>query len=128
MLIIITELNYYTLLMAKILDKFIQNIKNLENYYILREDSKHLIVTTNITIKKFHENLNNVFQPYNANVDVNLNVIFIIPLMEEFPEKEEYKKRGIPFLVLPKKILFDKDENFKIKECLDEFVEAKIKI
>jgi hypothetical protein len=128
MLIIITELNYYTLLMAKILDKFIQNIKNLENYYILREDSKHLIVTTNITIKKFHENLNNVFQPYNANVDVNLNVIFIIPLMEEFPEKEEYKKRNIPFLVLPKKILFDKDENFKIKECLDEFVETKIKI
>ena len=92
--------------MSKVLDKFIKSIKNLENYYILLEDSKHIIVTTKTTFKKFHENLNNVFQPYNANIDIDLNVIFVIPFKDEFPEKEEYKKRGIPMLILPKKILF----------------------
>jgi hypothetical protein len=127
MLSIVTELNYYTLLMSKVLDKFIKSIKNLDNYYVLREDGKHLVVSTKITIKKHHENLNNVFQPYSANVDINLNVVFAIPFTDEFPEKEEYRKRDIPLLILTKKILFSKDENFIIEECLNRFVETKIK-
>src|SRR3954470_12413647 len=113
--------------MSKVLEKFIKSIKNLENYYILREDNNHLVVSTEISIKKYHENLNNVFQPYNANVDINLHVIFVIPLKMDFPGREEYKKRNIPILNLNTKILFSKDENFMIKECLDEFVELKIR-
>lgn len=113
--------------MANLLDKFTKNIKKLEDYYILGENDSHLLVGTQITIKRHHEVLNNVFQPYTSNKDIDFNVFFVIPFKDAFPELEFYKNKNIPLLRLTKKILFSKDEKFCIKTCLDDFVELKIK-
>ncbi len=110
--------------MTKRLDKFIKSIKILEDYYILREESTHLTIGTRIKIKKHHEVLNNVFQPYNKNVDINLCVFFVIPLEDKFPELEEFRKRNIPILTLSKKVLY---ETIEPKEYLDLFVDTKIR-
>ena len=127
MLIIITEFNYYTLLMRKILEKFVENVKILENYYILVENNEYMLISTCINIKKHHEILNNVFQPYTSNKDMDFAVFFAIPFKSEFSELEELKKRKIPILILPKKILYSQDKRLTVKELLDDFVELKIK-
>ena len=112
--------------MTKILDKFVKSVKKLEDYYILKEESTHLTIGTRIQIKKHLEVLNNVFQPYSKNIDVNIYVVFIIPLKNDFPELEEFKKRKIPILILSKKILHGKDEIIPVKEYLDIFLDSKI--
>lgn len=122
----ITNFNNYTLTMTRILDKFIKSIKILDNYYILREESTHLTIGTTISIKKHHEVLNNVFQPYNKNVDVDIFVAFIVPLKVGFPELKEFKEKKIPTLFLTKKVLDGKDETVPIKEYLDDFIDRKI--
>lgn len=113
--------------MRKILEEFTQNVKKLENYYILREENEYLVIGTSIFIKKYHEVLNNVFQPYTSNKDMNFKVFFIIPFKNEFAELEEFKERKIPILILTKKILYSQDKRFTVKELLDDFVELKIK-
>lgn len=113
--------------MRKILEEFTQNVKKLENYYILREENDYLLVGTNIFIKKYHEVLNNVFQPYTSNKDMNFNVFFIIPFKNEFPQLEEFKEKEIPMLILSKKILYSQDKRFSVRDLLDDFVELKIK-
>lgn len=127
MLIIITEFNYYIPLMRKILEKFVENVKKLENYYLLKESNDYLLVGTEINIKKHHEVLNNVFQPYTSNKDMDFAVFFAIPFKTEFSELEEFRKRKIPMLILSKKILYSQDKRFTIEELLDDFVELKIK-
>jgi hypothetical protein len=112
--------------MTKILDKFIKSIKKLDNYYILGEESTHLTIGTLVTIKKHHEILNNVFQPYSHNIVVDIFVAFIIPLKSDFPELKEFKQRKIPTLFLTKKILLGKDEDVPIKEYLDDFINVKV--
>lgn len=113
--------------MANVLDKFIKNIKKLEDYYILGENDSYLLLGTQITIKRHHEVLNNVFQPYTSNKAMDFNIFIIIPFKDSFPELEFFKNKNIPLLRLTKKILFSKDDKFCIKTCLDDFVELNIK-
>lgn len=113
--------------MRKILEEFTENVKKLENYYILRENNDYLLVSTTINIKKYHEVLNNVFQPYTSNKDMTFNVFFAIPFKDKFLELEELKKRKIPILILSKKILYSQDKKFTVEDLLDDFVELKIK-
>jgi hypothetical protein len=122
----VSNFNDYTLNMTRILDKFTKNVKKLDNYYVLREESTHLVLGTMVNIKKHHEVLNNVFQPYSHNINVNIYVAFVIPLTDDFPELKEFKEKKIPILFLPMNLLNGKDETDPIKECLDHFIDKKV--
>ncbi len=109
--------------MTDILQKFIKNIKNLENYYVLKEEPNYLIIGKEIIIKRHHEKLGNIFMPYYENVEKSFSIIFLL-VLEEDNEVKKYKEKNIPILAWPAHMKSVKIEI--IKKYLDDYIELNI--
>jgi hypothetical protein len=108
--------------MTKSASDFVNKIKKLENYFILREEDDFLIIGTLLNIME-HIEIPTTFSCYTTNEERNLWLFFILELDEKGKNIKEFKKKGLPTLKLAKTICEGKLE--KIKEKLDEFVNTK---
>ncbi len=108
--------------MTKLPDNFIKKLKKLDNYFILCEKDEYFIMSTKVTVKEFIE-IHSTFSTYTTNKDKEFQIFFILGLNEDCNELNEFRKKKLPILILPKNI-----ENSKIdiiKKYLDDFVKMK---
>lgn len=102
--------------MTKTLENFIKNLKKLDDYYILREESEYFVMGTTVTFKEYRE-IHTTFSTYTSNLDKELPVFFVITFVKnESKIIKEFKKRNYP-------ILNYTNCNIKnLKQSLDEFI------
>lgn len=105
--------------MTKASNNFIKKLKKLDDYFILREEDEYFILGTNAIIKE-HVEIHNTFSIHASIKDRKMWVFFIIGLDENYPELNEFRKKDLPILVLPKNIADSKIS--AIKEHLDNYV------
>lgn len=115
--------------MLEIPDKFIKQLKTLDNYLILRQEKDYLILGTKIFIKEYKELLGNVFQPHSEIIDREIPVFFFVLArqtgMYDISNSKEDLGKGLkvqdyPVLYLNKKDLTQNATS--IKDILDSFV------
>lgn len=108
--------------MKELPDNFVKNIKKLDNYLILREETTYLIVATIITVKEYIEITNNPFSIYTDNRDKDIITCFIINFVENNNQLREFSKRNslIPILLWPHKN--KKCSADTIAKTLDDFM------
>lgn len=107
--------------MLKILEKFVQILEKVDNYYILTRDAESVIVGTKIIIKVHQKHLGNIFQPRESNVDKELPVFFLITIAAKPSALEkDFLKKKLPILNINNKKEISTKES--IKQLLAEFV------
>jgi hypothetical protein len=108
--------------MTKTPNNFVKKLKKLDNYFILREEDEFFIIATKITIKE-HIEIHYTFSTHIANKDKEFQIFFILGLNEDCKELNEFRKRELPILLLPKNMANSKIE--EIQKYLDDFVKMK---
>jgi hypothetical protein len=105
--------------MTKTLENFIKNLKKLDNYFILQEESEYFILGTEIIIKEHKEILGNVFQPFSKNVERKLPVFFLLNIDKPhaYEINKQFTKNDLPILNWDLKT-----NNKDIQSILDQFV------
>ena len=107
--------------MVDFFDKVVKFFPKLDNYYILRQEKEHLIVGTNITIKKHREFKENVFMPLTKITDEKINTCFLITIAERAaPLDKLFIEQKLPLLSIKNKKGIGTLNEFKDK--LDNFV------
>lgn len=109
------------------LDIFTKKLRKSEKYDILYEDVKegYLIVTTKLTFIVKNKYDQNLFQPYSHEKSMTFNVFFVLATNDEFPKFKEFRKKEIPIVLFPAKVLRSNLEN--ITNELNKFVEIRFK-
>jgi hypothetical protein len=108
--------------MTKSASNFVNKLKKLDNYFILREEADFLVIGTLLNIRE-HIEITTTFSMYVTNEDRKLWIFFIVELDEKGKNIKEFKKTGLPTLKIPSNISEGTIE--KIKNYLDEFVNTK---
>lgn len=111
--------------MFEILEKFVKKLEKLENYYVLRQEPKFIIIGTKVIIKE-HKEVHSTFSTYTSNLDKELPVFFLITDEKKlFEMSKEFIKRKIPVLNLTKIQGSFNVENIRL--LLNEFVTENFK-
>lgn len=116
--------------MLEILEKFIQKLKNLDNYWILRQEKEYIIIGTKIIILEHRMICQpDSFTPHIKNVDKELPVFFIITVSKKSLDLDKIFINGnIPILAINNMQKRNQDiVKDNIKELLDEFVSKSFK-
>lgn len=108
--------------MTKTPDNLIKKLKKLDNYFILREEDEYFILSTKIIINE-HIEKHGTFSSYITNKDKEFQIFFILALNENCKELNEFRKKELPLLVLPKNVISSKLD--VIKSYIDEFVKMR---
>ncbi len=101
--------------MTKISEKFIKNIKKLDNYYLLKENSDYLIIGTEIEVIEHQEINTNIFMPYTKKIQKKIYTAFML-IINESKESQEYINKKIPILTIPSNLKIS-----SLKEHLDNY-------
>lgn len=108
--------------MTKTPDNFIKKLKKLNDYFILREEDEYFIISTKVIIKE-HIEKHNIFSSYVTNKDKEIQIFFILGLNEDCSKLNEFRKKELPILILPKNIVSSNIDT--IKKHLDNFIKMK---
>lgn len=105
--------------MTKIPNVFIENVKKLKQFSVLREEDDYLILTKLIQFVEFKEQLGNIFMPRSDTISKAWNIFFMVAFNRNFVEYDKFYEKGYPILILnskckglPANIICAKLDNF----------------